>query len=114
MAKIEDNKRRLSDTDDQGVSIRPPPKKRFMPQQSSTDDQEDTEESADTFKEPLEAFPEANNLSNEEHLRLWEDSFKKLQTFLSNIIQDGMSSFGETSLMNTDNSEFKISRRRMG
>lgn len=50
MAKIEDNKRRLSDTDDQGVSIRPPPKKRFMPQQSSTDDQEDTEESADTFK----------------------------------------------------------------
>lgn len=49
MAKIEDNKRRSSDTDEQGVSIRPPPKKRFMTQQSSTDDQ-DVEESADTFK----------------------------------------------------------------
>ncbi|KAG0846405.1 hypothetical protein G6F26_002000 [Rhizopus arrhizus] len=132
MAKIEDNKRRSSDTDEQGVSIRPPPKKRFMTQQSSTDDQEDVEESADTFKEPLEAFrkeailrqwkdylrsanrwkkyveqAEANNLSNEEYMRLWEDSFKKLQTFLSNIIQDGMSSFGETSLMNIDNTEFQ-------
>ncbi|KAI9273646.1 hypothetical protein BY458DRAFT_435150 [Sporodiniella umbellata] len=131
MAKIEDNKRRSSDTDDQSVSIRPPPKKRFMPQQSSTDDQEDNEDSGDMFKEPLEAFrkeailrqwkdymrstnrwkkyveqTEASNLSNEEHIRLWEDSFKKLQTFLSNVIQDGMSSFGETSLMNTDHSEF--------
>ncbi|KAG0735683.1 hypothetical protein G6F57_014064 [Rhizopus arrhizus] len=67
MAKIEDNKRRSSDTDEQGVSIRPPPKKRFMTQQSSTDDQEDVEESADTFKEPLEAF------RKEAILRQWKD-----------------------------------------
>jgi hypothetical protein len=41
-------------------------------------------------------------------MRLWEDSFKKLQTFLSNIIQDGMSSFGETSLMNIGKQEFAL------
>ncbi|RCH89297.1 hypothetical protein CU097_005028 [Rhizopus azygosporus] len=133
MARIEDNKRRSSDTDEQGVSIRPPPKKRFMTQQSSNDDQEDTEELADIFKEPLEAFrkeaiirqwkdymrsanrwkkyveqAEANNLRNEESLRLWEDSFKKLQVFLSNVIQDGMSSLGEALVMNIDKGDLDI------
>lgn len=67
-------------------------------------------------------------MSNEEYMRLWEDSFKKvkkkkeapksldilintnkkLQTFLSNIIQDGMSSFGETSLMNIGKQYFTL------
>lgn len=125
MAKIEDNtKRRSSEMDEQSVTSIPP-KKRFLSRASSPDeeDQEENEDAADTFKEPLEAFRkdaimrqwkdymrsvkrwkkfiehvEEDKIKSEESLRLWEDSFKKLQVFLANIIQEGFDSLGHTTI----------------
>ncbi|KAI8978945.1 hypothetical protein BDB01DRAFT_725672 [Pilobolus umbonatus] len=124
MAKIEDSiKRRSSDMDEQSVTPRAPPKKRFLSRASSpsqSGDTEDNEDSTDTFKEPLEAFRkdaimrqwkeyrrsvqrwktyiddmESSKQQSEDHLQSWEDYFKKLQTFLLNIIQDDMVGFGQ-------------------
>ncbi|KAG2212690.1 hypothetical protein INT47_000667 [Mucor saturninus] len=125
MAKIEDNtKRRSNEMDEQSVTSIPP-KKRFLSRASSPDEEDDQdddhEDASDSFKEPLEAFrkdaimrqwkeymrsvkrwkkyveqAEQNRSSSEEHLRLWEDSFKQLQVFLSNIIQESMSSLGQS------------------
>ncbi|KAL7328498.1 E3 ubiquitin-protein ligase bre1, variant 2 [Mucor circinelloides] len=123
MSKLEDNtKRRSNEVEEQSVTPRPP-KKRFLSRASSPDeDTEDNEDSNDSFKEPLEAFrkdaisrqwkdyiraverlktyidqAEIKKVESQEHLKLWEDSFQKLQTFLCNIIQEGMSSLGQSS-----------------
>ncbi|CEP18584.1 hypothetical protein [Parasitella parasitica] len=124
MSKLEDStKRRSNEVEEQSVTPRPPPKKRFLSRASSPDEEtDDDEDVSDTFKEPLEAFrkdaisrqwkdylraverfkkyinqAETKRLESQEHLRLWEESFLKLQTFLCNIIQEGMSSLGQSS-----------------
>ncbi|KAL9544126.1 hypothetical protein MBANPS3_007782 [Mucor bainieri] len=123
MSKLEDNtKRRSNEVEEQSVTPRPP-KKRFLSRASSPDgDADDNEDASDTFKEPLEAFrkdaisrqwkdyirsverlktyidqAETKKVESQEHLKLWEDSFQKLQTFLCNIIHEGMSSLGQTT-----------------
>ncbi|KAG2229843.1 hypothetical protein INT48_001091 [Thamnidium elegans] len=135
MAKIEDStKRRSNEMDEQSVTSIPP-KKRFLSRASSPneEDQEEGEDASDSFKEPLEAFrkdaimrqwkeymrsvkrwkkyieqAEENKSESEQHLKLWEDSFKQLQTFLSNIIQEGLSSLGQTShSLDVNDDEFK-------
>ncbi|KAF1804526.1 hypothetical protein V8B55DRAFT_1499652 [Mucor lusitanicus] len=134
MSKLEDNtKRRSNEVEEQSVTPRPP-KKRFLSRASSPDDDaDDNEDASDTFKEPLEAFrkdaisrqwkdyirsverlktyidqAEAKKVESQEHLKLWEDSFQKLQTFLCNIIQEGMSSLGQsTNAMDIDQVSIK-------
>ncbi|KAK4519058.1 uncharacterized protein ATC70_009286 [Mucor velutinosus] len=129
MSKLEDNtKRRSNEVEEQSVTPRPP-KKRFLSRASSSDDDaDDNEDASDTFKEPLEAFrkdaisrqwkdyiraverlktyidqAETKKVESQEHLKLWEDSFQKLQTFLCNIIQEGLSSLGHsTNAMDID------------
>ncbi|KAI7906149.1 uncharacterized protein BX663DRAFT_498987 [Cokeromyces recurvatus] len=136
MAKLEDNtKRRSNELEEQSITPRPPPKKRFLSSRASSpeEDPEENEDASDTFKEPLEAFrkdaimrqwkdyirsvknwkkyieqAELKKLENEDSFRLWEEAFKKLQVFLSNIIHEGMISFGQNSntAMDIDSSEF--------
>jgi hypothetical protein len=52
MSKLEDNtKRRSNEVEEQSVTPRPPPKKRFLSRASSPDeDTEDNENTSDTFK----------------------------------------------------------------
>ncbi|KAI9478222.1 MAG: hypothetical protein EXX96DRAFT_619155 [Benjaminiella poitrasii] len=136
MARLEDNtKRRSNEMEEQSITPRPPPKKRFLTSRASSpeDDSEENEDASDTFKEPLEAFrkdaimrqwkdyirsvkgwkkyieqAESRKLENEENFTLWEEAFKKVQVFLSNIIHEGMISFGQNSdaTMDIDSNEF--------
>ncbi|KAI8646250.1 hypothetical protein BD408DRAFT_428859 [Parasitella parasitica] len=135
MSKLEDStKRRSNEVEEQSVTPRPPPKKRFLSRASSPEQDTDNDDDAsDTFKEPLEAFrkdaisrqwkdylranerlkkyidqAETKKLESQERLHLWEESFQKLQTFLCNIIQEGMSSLGQSSTtMNLDHASTK-------
>ncbi|KAI8981792.1 hypothetical protein BDF20DRAFT_912040 [Mycotypha africana] len=95
-------------------------------------EEEDEEDSTDPLKEPLEAFrkdaivrqwkeyirsiqrlkvsveqAESKRLDSGNHFALWQDSFKKLQIFLSNIVQEAMSSLNASSdAMEIDNNSF--------
>ncbi|KAI8371881.1 hypothetical protein BD560DRAFT_329007 [Blakeslea trispora] len=133
MAKIEEStKRRSSDLEEQSVTPRPPPKKRFLSRASSPEDSED-ENASDAFDEPLESFRkdaitrqwkeytrllerckknveqmETIKTNSEEYLRLWEDSFRQLQTFLLHTIQSGLSTFGHAeSAVGSDQKSFE-------
>ncbi|KAI7864661.1 hypothetical protein BDF14DRAFT_1832327 [Spinellus fusiger] len=118
MATAEENNRKRFTGSEEQLSARAPPKKRFIPSRSTSPsllgdgghvvmDESGSEDTADTFKEPLEAYrrdaiqrqwkeykrtvlrwkrravmSEKKHDDNEKQLYLWETQFQQLQSYL--------------------------------